>query len=89
MRLTCICLSPSGDLEGLRRCLYNGEDVNALIDLPNQNKQLVVGVTPLYLAAQRGNLVRASDACRERAGGGGEVRVEGGANRIWQRSAAS
>lgn len=48
----------AGDVAGVRACLSHGEDVHALIDLPNQNKQAVVGVTPLYLAAQQGHLVR-------------------------------
>lgn len=47
----------AGDVAGARACLVQGSDVHELIDLPNQNKQLVVGVTPLYLAAQQGHLV--------------------------------
>ncbi len=37
-------------------CLKAGEDLHQLVDLPNQNKQTVIGVTPLYLAAQAGHL---------------------------------
>lgn len=45
----------AGDLPTLARCIQEGEDVNAQIDLPNQQHHRVVGVTPLYLAAQAGH----------------------------------
>jgi hypothetical protein len=49
-------LSPAaGDLGTLTQCIHDGEDVNATIDLPNQQQHLVCGVTPLYLAAQAGH----------------------------------
>jgi hypothetical protein len=42
----------AGDLEGVRRALREGCLVNGLIDLRNQNGHYVVGVAPLYIAAQ-------------------------------------
>lgn len=45
----------AGDMEGVRQCLREGDDVHHAVDLLNQNQQLVVGVTPLYLAAQQGH----------------------------------
>ena len=54
----------AGDVEAVRRCLRVGlDDVDDIMTLTNQNKQHVVGVTPLYLAAQQGHLVR-GDGCR-------------------------
>lgn len=44
-----------GDLSSLQQCIRNGDDVNAAIDLPNQQQHMVYGVTPLYLAAQAGH----------------------------------
>ncbi|KAG2448682.1 hypothetical protein HYH02_006039 [Chlamydomonas schloesseri] len=40
--------------------VLKGADVNEKCSLPNQNNDLVEGVTPLYLAAQSGN----SEMCR-------------------------
>jgi len=45
----------AGDLPTLTQCIHDGEDVNATIDLPNQQQHTVCGVTPLYLAAQAGH----------------------------------
>lgn len=45
----------AGDLYALQECIRECEDVNATIDLPNQHRHTVVGVTPLYLAAQAGH----------------------------------
>eukprot|EP00877_Chromochloris_zofingiensis_P008449 jgi/Chrzof1/3858/Cz13g11120.t1 len=45
----------TGDVAGVRQCLRDGEDIHELVDLPNQNRQSVIGVTPLYLAAQQGH----------------------------------
>jgi ankyrin repeat protein len=41
----------------VRRLVQEGEEVEQAVDLPNANKQVVVGVTPLYLAAQQGHHV--------------------------------
>jgi hypothetical protein len=45
----------AGDLEGVRAALRQGCEVNGLIDLQNQNNHYVVGVSPLYIAAQGGH----------------------------------
>lgn len=45
----------SGNAKGVKQCIKDGEELNKLVDLMNQNKQVVVGVTPLYLAAQQGH----------------------------------
>lgn len=39
----------------MAQCIRDGEDVNATIDLPNEQRHRVCGVTPLYLAAQAGH----------------------------------
>eukprot|EP00879_Flechtneria_rotunda_P001680 GHRR01001840.1.p1 GENE.GHRR01001840.1~~GHRR01001840.1.p1 ORF type:complete len:149 (+),score=43.17 GHRR01001840.1:275-721(+) len=57
-----------GDLHFLKQCIRDGDDVNATIDLPNQHHHLVIGVTPLYLAAQAGH----REAC--------EILVQAGAD---------
>eukprot|EP00775_Hariotina_reticulata_P007345 gene7345-7557_t len=44
-----------GDLQALQDAIRDCEDVNAVINLPNQHQHTVVGVTPLYLAAQAGH----------------------------------
>ena len=69
----------TGDAASVRQLLRDAEDVDSLVDLKNSLGQWVVGVTPLYLAAQVrwGRRVLVS-ACvclwgRERAGTGGRV----------------
>lgn len=44
-----------GDAEGVRRWLREGDDIADIVVLINQNGQNVLGVTPLYLAAQEGH----------------------------------
>lgn len=39
----------AGDVAAVRRCLHEGEDIHQTVSLVNQNKQEVLGVTPLYL----------------------------------------
>lgn len=43
-------------MEAVRACLKEGDNIGGIIDLPNQDHNTVVGVTPLYLAAQQGHL---------------------------------
>ena len=38
----------------MRTALRQGHEVNGLIDLRNQNGHYVVGISPLYIAAQGG-----------------------------------
>lgn len=45
-----------GDMAGVERVLNDGAEVNATVVLPNEFKQLVHGVTALYLAAQYGHM---------------------------------
>jgi hypothetical protein len=48
-------LLAAGDIRTLAQCIRDGEDVNETIDLPNEQRHRVCGVTPLYLAAQSGH----------------------------------
>lgn len=50
----------TGNLFALRSCIQDGEEVNGMINLPNSQHHLVIGVTPLYLAAQAGH----KDCCQ-------------------------
>eukprot|EP00878_Enallax_costatus_P005109 GHUV01005371.1.p2 GENE.GHUV01005371.1~~GHUV01005371.1.p2 ORF type:complete len:153 (+),score=29.56 GHUV01005371.1:606-1064(+) len=45
----------AGDIYTLRQCIHDGEEINGMICLQNAHKHMVVGVTPLYLAAQAGH----------------------------------
>jgi hypothetical protein len=51
---TVLFAAAAGDLKTLSQCIRDGEDVNATIHLPNEQRHRVYGVTPLYLAAQAG-----------------------------------
>lgn len=62
-------LATAGDLYTLGRAIEDGDDVNAVIDLPNQHQHTVYGVTPLYLAAQAGN----KEACEMLVAAGADV----------------
>ena len=44
-----------GDLDGVRGWLKAGDDLSDIVVLLNTNGQNVLGVTPLYLAAQEGH----------------------------------
>lgn len=46
----------SGDIVEVRRRLRAGDDASMTFDMLNNFDQCVVGVTPLYLAAQRGHI---------------------------------
>jgi hypothetical protein len=52
--MLCGC-GKAGDLHALKDAIRDCEDVDAAINLPNQHQHTVVGVTPLYLAAQAGH----------------------------------
>lgn len=44
-----------GDLAGILQCITEGHSLQETIQLRNQHGRLVCGITPLFLAAQRGN----------------------------------
>ncbi|KAL6751686.1 hypothetical protein V8C86DRAFT_657845 [Haematococcus lacustris] len=45
-----------GDLQGVLTCITQGDNVSATVCMYNQNRKLVAGITPLFLAAQAGNM---------------------------------
>jgi hypothetical protein len=49
-----------GDVESVRGWLKAGDDISDIVVLLNNNAQNVLGVTPLYLAAQEGH----TEVCR-------------------------
>ncbi|GAX81216.1 hypothetical protein CEUSTIGMA_g8648.t1 [Chlamydomonas eustigma] len=44
-----------GDLVGVLECITEGESVHTTVTMKNQQNQTVCGITPLFLAAQKGN----------------------------------
>jgi hypothetical protein len=71
----------------VRQLLRDAEDVDCLVDLKNSLAQWVVGVTPLYLAAQVGGaLVGVCLWGRERAGNWGEGLTGGSSRRSTRAS---
>ena len=45
-------LARAGDVAAVIRCLQEGEDIHQTVSLVNQNRQEVLGVTPLYLVSR-------------------------------------
>lgn len=62
----------TGKYEDALRCVLEGDDINQRINLINQYKEMVLGVTPLYIAAQEGHL----DICKVLVRHGADLRAK-------------